>query len=135
VTQPLRQRVLASYHLGGLSREETHAYVEHRMRAVGWQGFPGWGDGALDIVHDQTGGIPRRINRLCSRILLGGALEQASLLTTEMAEATAEAVAAAAAESSRMRALLAAAVSATVGEVAAAAAAPPASPSPWRVMA
>jgi len=86
----LRQRVLASYHLGGLSREETHAYVEHRMRAVGWQGFPGWGDGALDIVHDQTGGIPRRINRLCSRVLLGGVLEQAELLTAEMVQATAE---------------------------------------------
>ena len=86
----LRQRVLASYHLGGLTREETHAYVEHRMRAVGWTDVPAWQPEALDIVHDATGGIPRRINRLCSRILLGGALEQASLLTTEMAEATAE---------------------------------------------
>jgi type II secretory pathway predicted ATPase ExeA len=85
----LRQRVLASYHLGGLAREETHAYVEHRMRAVGWSGFPAWEDGALDIVHDSTGGIPRRINRLCSRVLLGGVLEQAELLTTEMVQATA----------------------------------------------
>ncbi len=85
----LRQRVLASYHLGALSREETHAYVEHRMRAVGWDGHPSWGPGALDMVHSHSGGIPRRINRLCSRVLLGGALEGAAELTAEAVEATA----------------------------------------------
>lgn len=85
----LRQRILASYHLGGLSREETHAYVEHRMRAVGWIGEPAWEDGALDLVYRYTDGIPRRINRLCSRVLLGGALEQSPVLTAPMVEATA----------------------------------------------
>jgi putative secretion ATPase (PEP-CTERM system associated) len=85
----LRQRVLASYHLGALSREETHAYVEHRMRAVGWNGDPAWQEGALDLVHRFSGGIPRRINRLCSRVLLGGALEHSSVLTAPMVEATA----------------------------------------------
>ena len=85
----LRQRILASYHLGGLSREETHAYVEHRMRAVGWIGEPTWEEGALDLVHRYSGGIPRRINRLCSRVLLGGALEQSAVLTAPMVEATA----------------------------------------------
>jgi putative secretion ATPase (PEP-CTERM system associated) len=85
----LRQRILASYHLSGLSREETHAYVEHRMRAVGWTGDPSWQDGALDLVHRFSGGIPRRINRLCSRVLLGGALEHSPVLTAPMVESTA----------------------------------------------
>ncbi len=85
----LRQRVLASYHLGGLSREETHAYVEHRLRAVGWDGWPAWEEEALDLVHRHSGGIPRRINRLCSRVLLGGALERSDELTVPMVEATA----------------------------------------------
>jgi putative secretion ATPase (PEP-CTERM system associated) len=85
----LRQRVLASYHLGGLSREETCAYVEHRMRAVGWDGHPSWEGTALDLVHRFSGGIPRRINRLCSRVLLGGALERSAALTADMVEATA----------------------------------------------
>lgn len=85
----LRQRVLASYHLGGLSCEETHAYVEHRLRAVGWDGWPSWEDAALDRVHRHSGGIPRRINRLCARVLLGGALEHADQLTAPMVEATA----------------------------------------------
>ena len=85
----LRQRILASYHLGGLTREETHAYVEHRMRAVGWIGEPSWEEGALDLVYRYSGGIPRRINRLCSRVLLGGALEQSLVLTAPMVEQTA----------------------------------------------
>lgn len=85
----LRQRVLASYHLGGLSKDETHAYVEHRMRAVGWSGTPQWEPAALDLVHRFSSGIPRRINRLCARVLLGGALEHAQTLTAPMVEITA----------------------------------------------
>lgn len=85
----LRQRVLASFHLSGLSAEETRAYVEHRMRAVGWEGIPAWEEGALDVVHRFTGGIPRRINRLCARVLLAGTLEQAEVLTAGLVEGTA----------------------------------------------
>jgi putative secretion ATPase (PEP-CTERM system associated) len=85
----LRQRVLASYHLAGLSKDETHAYVEHRMRAVGWSGTPHWEPAALDLVHRFSSGIPRRINRLCARVLLGGALEHAQTLTAPMVEITA----------------------------------------------
>ncbi|MFH5947263.1 AAA family ATPase [Roseomonas xinghualingensis] len=87
--EQLRQRILASYHLGGLSREETHAYVFHRMRAVGWEGRPLWEEDALDLVHRHSAGIPRRINRLCSRVLLGGELERTSRLTAPLVEATA----------------------------------------------
>jgi len=85
----LRQRVLACYHLGALSCEETHAYVKHRMRAVGWNEHPAWEDSALDLVHRHTDGIPRRINRLCSRVLLSGVLERSELLSAPMVEATA----------------------------------------------
>ncbi|WP_149538456.1 AAA family ATPase [Siccirubricoccus phaeus] len=85
----LRQRVLASYHLGGLSAEETSAYVEHRMRAVGWDGRPHWEKAALELVFRHSDGVPRRINRLCSRVLLAGALEQAEAISGPMVEAVA----------------------------------------------
>lgn len=85
----LRQRVLASYHLSGLTQEETRAYIEYRLNAVGWTGHPAWEPGALDRVHELTEGVPRRINRLCSRVLLSAALESAPVLTTAMVEATA----------------------------------------------
>ena len=86
----LRQRVLASYHLGPLTREETKAYIEHRLSTVGWHGNPLWEDAAFAAVHDHTGGIPRRINRLCGRVLLFGALEQANKITPAMVVDTAE---------------------------------------------
>jgi type II secretory pathway predicted ATPase ExeA len=85
----LRQRVLASFHLGSLSREETHGYVLHRLSAVGWVGRPGWDEATLDMVHDHSGGIPRRINRLASRVMLAGALEGLEQFGAALVEATA----------------------------------------------
>ncbi|MDA8248070.1 MAG: AAA family ATPase, partial [Rhodospirillales bacterium] len=90
----LRQRVLASYHLGPLAREETRAYVQHRLTTAGWHGDPAWQDAAFDVVHDHSGGIPRRINRLCSRVLLLGAIEESHEITAEMVRMTAEELAA-----------------------------------------
>jgi type II secretory pathway predicted ATPase ExeA len=86
----LRQRVLAAYHLAALTREETHLYVRHRMTSAGWTGYPAWEDTALDLVHEHSGGIPRRINRLCARVLLAGSLEHATVLTAELVSVTAE---------------------------------------------
>ena len=85
----LRQRVLTSYHLGPLSQDETRAYIEHRLHAVGWAGDPQWDDAAFEAVFAHTGGIPRRINRLCSRVLLYGVLEETHEITGEVVDATA----------------------------------------------
>ncbi len=74
--EQLRQRVIASYHLGPLGAGETRSYVEHRLAAVGWRGDPSLDDGAFDAIHEAAGGVPRRINTLCSRVLLLGFLEE-----------------------------------------------------------
>jgi type II secretory pathway predicted ATPase ExeA len=86
----LRQRILAAYHLGNLTREETHLYVRHRMSAVGWTGHPAWEDAALDLVHRHSSGTPRRINRLCARVLLAGSLEHRAVLSADLVETTAQ---------------------------------------------
>ena len=86
----LRQRVLASYHLGPLTREETRAYILHRLGTAGWHGRPRWDDAAFGTVFAHSGGLPRRINRLCSRVLLYGALEETDDITATMVETTAE---------------------------------------------
>lgn len=86
----LRQRVLASYHLGPLSREETHAYIEHRLRTVRWTGRPGWKPAVSEMVHHYTRGVPRQINRLCTRVLLYGFLEASEEITPDMVEVTAQ---------------------------------------------
>lgn len=85
----LRQRVLTSYHLGPLSEEETRGYIEHRLHAVDWVDDPHWDDDAFSSIYAHTGGIPRRINRLCSRVLLYGVLEETHRITSEVVENTA----------------------------------------------
>jgi len=72
--QQLRQRVIASYHLGPLDKGETQAYIEHRLRHVGWKGDPRFEPAAFDLIHTASAGIPRRINTLCNRLLLAGFL-------------------------------------------------------------
>jgi putative secretion ATPase (PEP-CTERM system associated) len=74
--QQLRQRVIASYHLGPLDADETRGYIEHRLNLVGWKGLPGFSDDAFLAIHRFTGGIPRRINTFCDRLMLFGYLEE-----------------------------------------------------------
>ncbi|QDF98678.1 ATPase [Azoarcus sp. DD4] len=74
--QQLRQRVIASYHLGPLDAEETRAYIEHRLRHVGWTDDPIFLPEAFARIYTQSGGIPRRINTLCDRLLLAAFLNE-----------------------------------------------------------
>jgi general secretion pathway protein A len=85
----LRQRVLASYHLGPLTEQETQAYVEHRLRMVSWMEDPEWEPDAFSALYRRTGGIPRRINTLCTRVLLLGALEETHTISAEMVDSVA----------------------------------------------
>lgn len=72
----LRQRVIATYHLGPMDAGETRAYIEHRLRMVGWQNDPSINAEAYAAIFDYTGGIPRKINSLCDRLFLMGYLEE-----------------------------------------------------------
>jgi general secretion pathway protein A len=88
--EQLRQRVLASFHLGPLSDVETRLYVEHRMKTVGWAGNPHWEEDAFSAVFRHTGGTPRRINTLCSRVLQFGALDERTSITGAMVDEVAD---------------------------------------------
>ncbi len=78
----LRQRVIASYHLGPLNLEETGAYICHRLEVVGWTKDPIFDEQAIEIIFQITGGIPRRINTLCNRLMLNAYLEESHTITT-----------------------------------------------------
>jgi putative secretion ATPase (PEP-CTERM system associated) len=88
--EQLRQRVLASFHLGPLSDVETRLYIEHRLKMVGWAGNPHWDEDAFAAVYRHTGGTPRRINTLCSRMLQFGALDERTAITGDMVNEVAE---------------------------------------------
>ena len=67
----LAQRITGRYHLNPLSTEETTAYVRHRLRVAGatadiFNRF------ALEEIYRLSGGVPRVINVICDRALLGG---------------------------------------------------------------
>lgn len=82
--EQLRQRVIATHHLTAMEPREVQAYVEHRLNCVGWKGNPGFDHRVFAEVHEATGGIPRRINQIVSRLLLLGAVEQRSLIDLDM---------------------------------------------------
>jgi len=67
----LAQRITGRYHLCPLTLEETVAYVRHRLRVAGATSDI-FTPGALREVHRRSGGVPRLINVLCDRALLGG---------------------------------------------------------------
>ncbi len=66
----LSQRITARYHLGSLSKHEVSAYVKHRLAVAGARGklFP---PSTIDKLFRLSGGIPRLINLICDRALLG----------------------------------------------------------------
>lgn len=72
--EQFRQRVIASCHLGPMEKAETRAYIEHRLRQVGWKGVPSFDDEAFERIFHRTSGIPRRVNVLCNRLLLAAYL-------------------------------------------------------------
>src|SRR6516225_848597 len=66
----LAQRVTGRYHLNPLSREETSAYVRHRLRVAGATSDI-FAPQALNAVFSLSQGVPRVINVICDRALLG----------------------------------------------------------------
>jgi putative secretion ATPase (PEP-CTERM system associated) len=73
--EQLRQRVIATYHLEPMTREETEGYIRHRLAQVGWTGTPDFTREAFDAIFAATGGLPRKIHKLCNRTLLFAAVE------------------------------------------------------------
>jgi general secretion pathway protein A len=68
----LAQRVTARYHMSPLDRRETEEYIRHRIEVAGGGGKVTFTAAALSAVHRLAGGIPRLINLICDRALLGG---------------------------------------------------------------
>jgi general secretion pathway protein A len=68
--EQFRQRIIASYHLGPMGAAETCEYIRHRLAVVGWTDDPRFTDEALADIFAHTGGVPRKINTVCSRIML-----------------------------------------------------------------
>lgn len=66
----LAQRVTARFHLQPLSADETTAYIKHRLHIAGFRGEL-FSRAALKHIHNESRGVPRLVNVICDRSMLG----------------------------------------------------------------
>ena len=67
----LSQRITARYHLGPLAREEVQPYIDYRLSAAGLVRGQLFARGIGRRLFRLSGGVPRLINIICDRALLG----------------------------------------------------------------
>jgi len=77
----LAQRVTARYHLLPLSAKDTYAYINHRL-AVSGASAPLFQKPAMRKIYHYSGGVPRLINVICDRALLGGYVNNRTSIDT-----------------------------------------------------
>lgn len=68
--EQLRQRIVAFHHLGPIGVAETRDYIRHRLGVVGWNNDPEISEEAYGDIFRNTGGVPRKINTFCNRLML-----------------------------------------------------------------
>jgi type II secretory pathway predicted ATPase ExeA len=88
-TPALEERIAVKCLLRRLTLTETMAYVQHRLQAAGCTRTI-FSDAALEAVHHQALGVPRRINRLCDLALLVGFAEEATQIDAAQIDAISE---------------------------------------------
>ncbi len=84
--EQLHQRLVAAWHLEPLDPLETVGYIQHRLMKAGWRGDPEFKPGVMQAIHTFSGGVPRMINLVCSRLLLHGFIEELHVITIADAE-------------------------------------------------
>ncbi len=90
--EQLAQRVIARYHLGPLSASETGAYIAHRLTVAGAHPGNPIPASLAPLIHRLTDGVPRRINLLCDRALLGAYVENSREVTPKILRRAAQEV-------------------------------------------
>lgn len=71
----INQRITGRYHLSPLQSSDVHAYIHHRLKVAGYEHSELFSKKAIKHVVKMTRGIPRLINVLCDRALLGAYAE------------------------------------------------------------
>ena len=90
--EQLAQRVIARYHLGSLTEAETGSYIAHRLAVAGANAASPFPRSLVPRIHQLTHGVPRRINLLCDRALLGAYVENSPQVTRIILKRAAEEV-------------------------------------------
>lgn len=81
----LEQRIAIKCHLEPLNREETGEYITHRLKVAGL-GKSVFQPEVVEIIHQTSGGIPRRINHICDLCLMTGFARKKKIIDRETFE-------------------------------------------------
>jgi general secretion pathway protein A len=84
--EQVAQRVIARYHLDALSEEETHQYLRHRLAIAGLTSAMPFSQRAMQAIHQAARGVPRRINLVADRALLGAYAESVARVDKRIVE-------------------------------------------------
>ncbi|MEY4561320.1 MAG: hypothetical protein RLZZ618_597 [Pseudomonadota bacterium] len=84
--EQLAQRVIARFHLEALSERETSNYIRHRLQVAGQSDVRPFDRKVRRRIHQLTHGVPRRINLLCDRALLGAYAQGRNKVTIEIVD-------------------------------------------------
>ena len=84
--EQLRQRIAVYYHLTPLSREDTAAYIEHRLRVASGNDQQFFTDQAIDMIVEFSKGVPRVINQVCDSALLSGYVRDQKIIDADLME-------------------------------------------------
>jgi putative secretion ATPase (PEP-CTERM system associated) len=83
--EQLRQRITVSYHLSALENDDTHAYINHRLRRAAIGAPMQFGREVTDIIHVASRGLPRKINIIADALLLFGYGEDRHTIDVDLA--------------------------------------------------
>lgn len=81
----LEQRIAIKCHLEAFKEENTQNYISHRLGIAG-RTEAAFDEGAFKVIHSRSGGIPRRINRICDFSLLVGMHKNVKIINEEIVE-------------------------------------------------
>src|SRR5215207_8573922 len=90
--EQLAQRVIARFHLKALSSKETEHSIRHRLSVAGMTRSIPFDRKALQRIHEIARGVPRRINLLCDRSMLGAYAHGKNTVDGEVVEKAAREV-------------------------------------------
>ena len=86
--KPLEQRIAVKSRIGSLDQQEAGNYISHRLKIAG-RTEPIFTKEAIEFIFESTGGIPRRINRICDLVLLSGSIHKVKQIDVGILQAQA----------------------------------------------
>lgn len=83
IHEPLRQRIVMNYEIGGLSKEEGRQYISEKLKSAGCSQYI-FEDNAIEAILNAADGTPRIINKLCNASLLIGNSKESKSITSDI---------------------------------------------------